>query len=309
MVTGYSPGDFRTFRCDMILPISRSYVTEALFGATAALKNDWDFCSVSSECANNCCSKEYSDDGRPKCTPGSSQCIKGGSNPPSGQLGPVNDVDVAAFMKSSYKKIGLQRPDGGSDGDYFKSCGKTAGPNGQQCLWFTVKSTQHTGEGHNGELGRPRTEVLIYDYTAKDGETWNFQWNFFIPSNFPATGDWCHIHQLIAQGGPALTHSIRQNAFGVESKKLPQGGGSGKNYLSVPNDKIFGRWINANETVTFGKRFKLVLKSGDQVLANVDQPFFPGTSTKYQFKMGTYNNNGDFGTRSVAFTLPTIKKM
>lgn len=31
---------------------------------------DWDFCSAGSECANSCCSKKYSDDGRYNCTPG-----------------------------------------------------------------------------------------------------------------------------------------------------------------------------------------------------------------------------------------------
>ncbi|PRP88227.1 multidrug resistance-associated protein 1-like [Planoprotostelium fungivorum] len=218
---------------------------------------------------------------------------------------PTNDVDVPSYLRGAYKKIGLQRPNGGADGDYFKSCGKKAGPSGKQCLWFT----QHTGDGHNGELGRPRTEVLLYDFTAKDGETWNYQWNFFIPSDFPTTADWCHIHQQIAQGGPAVTHTIHPSSFSVESKKLPQGGGSGQSYISIPKDKIFGRWISANETITYGKRYRLVLKAQNEVLANIDQKFFPGTSDEYQFKMGTYNDNGSFGTRSVAFTLPSIKKM
>ncbi|TPX38114.1 hypothetical protein SmJEL517_g00359 [Synchytrium microbalum] len=36
---------------------------------------DWVFCSKSSQCANNCCSKEYSNDGKYKCTPGGSKCL------------------------------------------------------------------------------------------------------------------------------------------------------------------------------------------------------------------------------------------
>jgi hypothetical protein len=36
----------------------------------AMRKGEWEFCSVNSECANQCCSKEYSDDGKLKCTPG-----------------------------------------------------------------------------------------------------------------------------------------------------------------------------------------------------------------------------------------------
>jgi uncharacterized protein YkwD len=50
--------------------------------ALAPTKGDWDFCAVSSECLNGCCSKQYSNDGKLKCTPGGSadQCV--GGNPP-----------------------------------------------------------------------------------------------------------------------------------------------------------------------------------------------------------------------------------
>jgi hypothetical protein len=37
---------------------------------------DWEFCLSSSQCGNGCCSKEYSDDGKLKCTP-----LTGGYNP------------------------------------------------------------------------------------------------------------------------------------------------------------------------------------------------------------------------------------
>ncbi|PRP73663.1 Phospholipase/Carboxylesterase, partial [Planoprotostelium fungivorum] len=42
-------------------------------------KNDWDFCSSNSECRNGCCSKQWSGDGRLKCTPGGTQCVSGGN--------------------------------------------------------------------------------------------------------------------------------------------------------------------------------------------------------------------------------------
>ncbi|TPX38206.1 hypothetical protein SmJEL517_g00366 [Synchytrium microbalum] len=35
----------------------------------------WVPCSQSSQCANNCCSKEYSNDGNYKCTPGGTKCL------------------------------------------------------------------------------------------------------------------------------------------------------------------------------------------------------------------------------------------
>ena len=38
------------------------------------LKGDWYFCVVNEECTSGCCSKEWSDDKKYKCTPGGSQC-------------------------------------------------------------------------------------------------------------------------------------------------------------------------------------------------------------------------------------------
>jgi hypothetical protein len=49
---------------------------------------EWAFCSASSQCANGCCSKKYSNDGRLKCTPvggfkTSEGCVGSGSGTPS----------------------------------------------------------------------------------------------------------------------------------------------------------------------------------------------------------------------------------
>jgi len=38
-------------------------------------KGDWELCEHSSECNDKCCSKQYSDDGKLKCTPGGTQCV------------------------------------------------------------------------------------------------------------------------------------------------------------------------------------------------------------------------------------------
>jgi hypothetical protein len=50
-------------------------------------RDDWHFCDVSSQCLSGCCSKQYSDDGRLKCTPGGSpsQCV---GNPRPDPIGP-----------------------------------------------------------------------------------------------------------------------------------------------------------------------------------------------------------------------------
>jgi len=36
---------------------------------TVVLRGDWEFCYKNNECKNGCCSREYSDDGKLKCTP------------------------------------------------------------------------------------------------------------------------------------------------------------------------------------------------------------------------------------------------
>ncbi|KAJ1557977.1 hypothetical protein HK096_004271, partial [Nowakowskiella sp. JEL0078] len=56
------------------------FLASSLFLAhlsSAALLGDWAFCTSSSECSNKCCSKQYSGDGKLKCTPGGSpsQCL------------------------------------------------------------------------------------------------------------------------------------------------------------------------------------------------------------------------------------------
>jgi hypothetical protein len=36
---------------------------------------DWEFCTYSFQCKNSCCSSEYSNDGKSKCTPGGSPSL------------------------------------------------------------------------------------------------------------------------------------------------------------------------------------------------------------------------------------------
>ncbi|KAJ1553457.1 hypothetical protein HK096_007771, partial [Nowakowskiella sp. JEL0078] len=36
---------------------------------------DWAFCTDSIQCTNKCCSSQYSNDGKLKCTPGGSVCV------------------------------------------------------------------------------------------------------------------------------------------------------------------------------------------------------------------------------------------
>jgi len=42
---------------------------------TSGGKGEWEFCSSSSECANHCCSKKFSGDGKYKCTPNTNECL------------------------------------------------------------------------------------------------------------------------------------------------------------------------------------------------------------------------------------------
>ncbi|KAJ1554521.1 hypothetical protein HK096_003136, partial [Nowakowskiella sp. JEL0078] len=52
-----------------------SKASSTLISPTPIVTNDWAFCTVNSECSSKCCSKEYSNDGKLKCTPGGSQCV------------------------------------------------------------------------------------------------------------------------------------------------------------------------------------------------------------------------------------------
>jgi hypothetical protein len=36
---------------------------------------DWEFCTYSFQCKNSCCSSQYSNDGKTKCTPGGSPSL------------------------------------------------------------------------------------------------------------------------------------------------------------------------------------------------------------------------------------------
>ena len=45
-----------------------------LSSSSMQLKPDWQLCVVNAECASGCCSNEFSDDKKYKCTPGGSQC-------------------------------------------------------------------------------------------------------------------------------------------------------------------------------------------------------------------------------------------
>jgi hypothetical protein len=62
---------------------------------TSVFKGDWWFCSTSSECANGCCSRTFSDDGKLKCTP-----LTGGYSPDICVRGPEN-IETASTTPST----------------------------------------------------------------------------------------------------------------------------------------------------------------------------------------------------------------
>ncbi len=53
------------FRPDICLGEDGTYMPTT----SSTLLGNWEFCSSSSECSNGCCSSQYSDDGKLKCTP------------------------------------------------------------------------------------------------------------------------------------------------------------------------------------------------------------------------------------------------
>jgi hypothetical protein len=72
----------------LIVAHGLAQVEGANMRSLAGGQDDWTFCMFSWQCKAGCCSKEYSDDGKLKCTPGGSpsKCTNGGGgggfNPP-----------------------------------------------------------------------------------------------------------------------------------------------------------------------------------------------------------------------------------
>ncbi|KAJ1567353.1 hypothetical protein HK096_010159, partial [Nowakowskiella sp. JEL0078] len=56
---------------------TKASITTTTTSTTQTLLDSWSFCSVSSQCANKCCSKQYSGDGKLKCTPFGTICVTG----------------------------------------------------------------------------------------------------------------------------------------------------------------------------------------------------------------------------------------
>ncbi|PRP79712.1 hypothetical protein PROFUN_12700 [Planoprotostelium fungivorum] len=87
---------------------------------TSGGRSDWQMCADSSECINHCCSKQYSNDGQSKCTPGGSQCISGGSS------GSKGDWQMCITSSECKNKCCSKRYSG--DGRYKCT------PGSQQCI-------------------------------------------------------------------------------------------------------------------------------------------------------------------------------
>ncbi len=70
MSPSFSPSPLPTLRP------STSPTLRVTFLPTLQLLGDWEFCTAHAQCANGCCSRQYSDDQKLKCTP-----LNGGFNP------------------------------------------------------------------------------------------------------------------------------------------------------------------------------------------------------------------------------------
>ncbi|KAJ3126616.1 hypothetical protein HK098_007371 [Nowakowskiella sp. JEL0407] len=70
---------------------------------------DWEFCTANHQCASNCCSKEYSNDGKYKCTPGSSTCVDLTSASFSSASSETNDTSTSnmAVYSTTVQSTGI----------------------------------------------------------------------------------------------------------------------------------------------------------------------------------------------------------
>ncbi|KAJ3128044.1 hypothetical protein HK098_005256 [Nowakowskiella sp. JEL0407] len=116
--------------CNDIIDLNQT-TTVIIPTASPGIIGDWNFCQLSSECVSNCCSNEYSDDGKFKCTPGGSKCrndLNGTTTiqPTSTPIGTIGDW--------SFCTISTQCRNGCCSNEYSDDGKFKCTPGGSHCL-------------------------------------------------------------------------------------------------------------------------------------------------------------------------------
>jgi hypothetical protein len=147
---------------------------------STTLKGDWQLCSKSSECANGCCSGQYSG-GTLKCTPlnggyNSNICVGGSTNPPPAPTSPTSGLKGEWQLCSRSSECANGCCSGQYSGGTLKCTPLNGGYNSNICVGGSPTSptqpspTPPTSGGsrayvtyHNYFAGEPLTDVACSD--------------------------------------------------------------------------------------------------------------------------------------------------
>lgn len=126
---------------------------------------------------------------------------------------------------------------------------------------------------------RQRNEIKANDKSsdtilATEGETLNYQWKFKIEEGFQATSSYTDVHQITyrnTNGNEPLFAFMARKKKGKETFQIVYIDRDEKQVLkSIPLSEVTGKWIVANETITYDKKGKyevtLTTLDGKQIL-------------------------------------------
>lgn len=110
-----------------------------------------------------------------------------------------------------------------------------------------------------GATDRQRTEIRLNDKQVVNGVACTHTWKFKLDKGFQASPNFCHIHQIKAEGGdadaPMWTLTPRS---GPEEMQVIYSGSSSGNAVraTVPLAPFKGAWASVTEHITFGSAGK-----------------------------------------------------
>jgi len=132
---------------------------------------------------------------------------------------------------------------------------------------FVFHAHLNTDNDRCKKFDRQRTEIKTYkksprDLIATQGDKFQYSWLFKLDSTFSPSKRFTHLHQIKAIGGPedkmpSITFTARRKGNHTEvlqilyAEKLDQ-----EKLLSIDLEKIKGKWIQVEETITFEEKGK-----------------------------------------------------
>jgi len=224
----------------------------------------------------------------------------------------VNDGNAPDIIRSTFGRGSVESF---QNENRIKSCGKHGSPDDSQCFLFSLEPTARDSKHED----RARVEVRLDPNILRGhrGETWNYQWYFFVPQDTVLTNGFYHCHQLIGrggagvEGGPIVTYTLHNGRLTIDY----HGNNGNKVLNSVDVKQIWGKWVKADETVYIHEKGWYQTKitdaeTGKEILS------VPRTSLDMWKKMedvhakfGIYRKLGSWPTTHLAFSFWKLTKL